>query len=236
MPTNYFQCKQFLILQDKCAMKVSEDACVFAAYLKIKSQTVSLLDVGFGTGLLSLMLAQRYSEIDISAIEIDENSFKEGLENIKKSKFSERIKCFHQNYFQLDDKKKFDAIVCNPPFYENYLVRKNEYENIARHTTEFTLQQLLEKAKTLLSTQGELFLLLPSKREEELKKIALQTNFFIPLLTFIHYTIHHTTKRMIVKLSLQKELTVKEKIILKKENHSYSSQTIEILKDFYLKL
>ncbi|MFN3315853.1 MAG: tRNA1(Val) (adenine(37)-N6)-methyltransferase, partial [Raineya sp.] len=129
----YFQFKYFRVNQRRAAMKVSTEACILGGYCQ-KENPKNILDIGTGTGLLALMLNQKYPQADITGIEIDENAFLEAQENIKDN-LAEKIQLRHQSVqdFVRYNNQKFELIVCNPPFYEKHLLSENEHRNIALH-------------------------------------------------------------------------------------------------------
>ena len=154
MANNYFQFKQFIIHQDRCAMKVTTDSCLFGAWvaaavrsqdpIAIGSGVRSLLDIGAGTGLLSLMIAQK-NNISIDAIEIDKDAFLQASENIAASPWSERIKISHADIKYFNPlPAKYDIIVSNPPFYENEWQSESLQRNTAHHSSELLLTDLLD--------------------------------------------------------------------------------------------
>ncbi|MGN6568280.1 MAG: tRNA1(Val) (adenine(37)-N6)-methyltransferase, partial [Flavipsychrobacter sp.] len=143
MSNQYFQFKQFRIEQDKCAMKVSTDACIQGAWTPIHDHVRHVLDIGTGTGLLSLMLAQRDPRMHIDAVELDEQAATQAKENIVSSPFSERIDIIHGDAKEYQANQQYDLIICNPPFFQNSLLGDNSKRNTARHTLSFSYEDLL---------------------------------------------------------------------------------------------
>src|SRR5688572_17826532 len=139
MSNNFFQFKQFIVYQDRCSMKVCTDACIFGAYAaniisNSASQILKCLDIGTGTGLLSLMIAQKTRAI-IDAIEIEEDAFIQAKENFSNSPWRQRLRAVHTDAKHLSTWVKYDFIVSNPPFYQNDLVSPLKTKNVAKHDT-----------------------------------------------------------------------------------------------------
>lgn len=133
MPNDFFQFKQFTVQQDRCAMKVTSDACIFGAWVPVPDGVRRVLDVGTGTGLLSLMLAQRFPNVEIDAVEIDEDAAEQAAENVAASPFANRIRVFHSAIADFKPDRPIDFVVSNPPFFETALSGPDERRNLARH-------------------------------------------------------------------------------------------------------
>ena len=176
MPNNYFKFKQFTVYQDKCAMKVCTDACLFGAWTAACGSQLkahSLLDIGTGTGLLSLMLAQKLPDVIIDAIEIDQAASQQAKENFEASPWKERLNVYNTSIQQFAStaKHKYDIIICNPPFYENDLKRNNAKRNMALHSAEIRLEELIKISGDLLKDDGKLFILINYNRTEKLREL-----------------------------------------------------------------
>jgi tRNA1Val (adenine37-N6)-methyltransferase len=166
MANPYFQFKQFTIHQDQCAMKVCTDACIFGAWFADKIPDHStILDVGSGTGLLMMMLAQR-SRSEVHGIELDLSSFKQLKENINQNKWRERLKVFPGDARTYSFPVKYDFIIANPPFFENDLPSESGPEQVAKHSKELTLDELVKLIDNNLEPHGSFGILLPFHRWE----------------------------------------------------------------------
>ena len=164
MSNPWFQFKQFTVYQDQCAMKVCTDACILGAWFADKAPAYAqVLDIGSGTGLLMLMLAQKHKG-GIRGIEIDLNAFRQLKDNIDKSPWRHLLKVYPGDIRSFSFPEKFDFIISNPPFYENDLPAASPTANLARHSKELTLSELLEAIDTNLSHNGSFGVLLPYHR------------------------------------------------------------------------
>ena len=166
MANSYFQFKQFTIQQDKCAMKVCTDACVFGAFVAeylAPQKLNNCLDIGTGTGLLSLMLAQK-NDMSIDTVEINAEAYLQAKENIENSIYKNKISIHNQNILEFDNKEKYDFIITNPPFYEGDLMSSQQNKNQAKHNESLTLPKLLQSIIRLLKDNGEFAVLLPFHR------------------------------------------------------------------------
>ena len=230
-----FQFKQFTIHQENCAMKVTEIACLQGAYTPIETSAKTLLDIGSGTGLLSLMLAQRFSHIEIDAIEIDEQSFHQGQENIQASPFSANINCLQADVTQYLFTKKYDFIVVNPPFFENQLKSSNAIKNKAWHSTELTLEKLIIVIKNNLAHHGSCSILLPIERKNDLEQLITTNNLFLNQCLLIQPNEKLQVKYFIALISFHANEPIFEELIIK-EKGVYTARTNTLFKDFYLKL
>ncbi len=249
MANTYFQFKQFLIHQDRCAMKVTTDACLFGAWVarRIKlsreqrDTTVGekLLDIGSGTGLLSLMMAQENPSLDIEAIEIDANAAGQASDNFQLSPWKERILIHQGDIRQAGFTHQFRYIVSNPPFYENDLKSPDPLKNLAHHQEGLLLIDFPDIIKKHLEPGGQFYLLLPFKRKEEIIAFMHQNGFSISSMVQIKQSINHPYFRLMLEAKYSKAeieiAEINEMIISNKENE-YSSEFISLLKEYYLHL
>jgi len=166
-------------------MKVTTDACLFGAWVaeEVRSQESgvgSSLDIGTGTGLLALMLAQKNSETNILAIEIDKDAAAQAANNIDSSLWKDHVDILEADVKDLSFPEKFDLIISNPPFYEKELRSDTDKKNIAHHSENLTLKELLNIIKNNLNPHGNFFLLLPYKRNDERKKLFRDHELHVP--------------------------------------------------------
>lgn len=250
MANSYFQFKQFTVHQDRCAMKVTTDSCLFGAWV---AETINnsepvrpaggliinnCVDIGTGTGLLSLMLAQKYNGL-IHSIEIDSSAAEQAKENIDASPFAEKIQIIHVDAKEFLFEKKYDIMISNPPFYEKELKGHDDQKNIAHHNEGLLLSELLEIIKQNLKAEGTFFLLLPFKRTEEIKKLITDKELSISKMIFVRQTTEHDYFRIMISGThyVANEIeTVIDEIAIKDEKGDYTSSFNDLLKDYYLHL
>lgn len=238
MPNTYFQFKQFKIEQEKSGMKVCTDSCLFGAWTadKIENkiiQPAAILDIGAGTGLLSLMLAQK-SNAEIDALELDEKSYLQTKENFTQSKYSPRLLAFNANVKNWNSDKKYDFIICNPPFFENDLKSGHRNKNVAKHDEGLTLKELLHSIKHNLKRTGNFSVLLPFHRLSYFKTLANENDFYLNEELLVRQTTKHSPFRGIMLYGTKKESYASNELIIKDDDGKYTTEFNLLLKDYYL--
>lgn len=238
MSNTYFQFKQFKIEQEHCAMKVCTDACLFGAWVvdllqkKQYTNPISILDIGTGTGLLSLMTAQEI-DCEIDAVEIESNAVKQAAENFKNASFHSNIIINQTDIRSWDSNKTYDCIISNPPFFENDLASPDTKKNLALHSTALSLKELIEIIDLKLKKESVAAILLPYHRKDEMIQLALDRNLFLNAHADIKQTSKHTFFRTFLIFSRKKQTLLSEEIIIQ-DNRVYSERFIELLKKYYL--
>lgn len=241
MSNPFFQFKQFTIHQDHCAMKVTTDACLFGAWAanEIRTKKVSnILDIGTGTGLLALMTAQKV-KADIDAIEIDKAAAMQAMQNVKASLWKDHIAVVNADAKTFSFSKKYDAIISNPPFYENELKSDNAKKNIAHHNESLLLPELLSIIKTKLKSDGRFFLLLPYKRNRKIKDLLLQHEFNVCQMILVRQSVNHDYFRIMMAGKLKTNEpgeTMIDEISIWNDKQQYTQEFVALLKDYYLYL
>jgi tRNA1Val (adenine37-N6)-methyltransferase len=234
MSNNYFRFKQFTVYQEKSAFKVGTDGVLLGAYAGV-SEPHSILDIGTGTGLIALMLAQRY-DASIVAIEPDEVSFAEACYNVSRSNWSGRIKvenCSLQNYFPVGG--SFDMIVTNPPYFIDSLKNDDPQKSKARHNVALNNTDLLEGTERLLQKNGSLQLVLPWTEGNVFIAEAREFGFYCNDILKIRPVLRGEIRRLILRFSRQKtRVTEKFLTIEKGRRHDFTDDYIDLTKDFYL--
>jgi len=222
-------------------MKVCTDACLFGAWSakKIKQLvpgTVSVLDIGTGTGLLSLMAAQSTSAI-IDAIEIDQDAAKQAAENFLLSPWKHRLRSIHTSINDFDKSKRYDFIISNPPFYENDLKSTDEVRNAAMHDSELTFQQLIESINQHLTNGGYATVMLPFQRTVSFEVLAKESGLYIVEKLSVRQSPEHSFFRNLLLLSRNKPTSeIKGELSIHDNNRNYTPQFINLLKDYYFNL
>ena len=237
MANNYFQFKEFIVQQEACAMKVTTDACLFGGWTaKILSEQnpASVLDIGTGTGLLSLMLAQQ-SKATIQAVEIDHNAANQAKENFLASPWKDRLKVVYSAIQDFKPTEQLDCIVTNPPFFENDLNSPDSKRNMALHSTKLDLETLVSCINSLLSAEGCFSILLPYHRTESF--VLLAQEFSLIKKVLVKQTAQHNYFRSMLLFSRKKnEKVITEEIIIKDDNQAYSAAFQQLLSQYYLYL
>ena len=235
MANNYFQFKQFKIVQQHSAMKVGTDGVLIGAWTNVEN-TVTILDVGTGTGLIALMMAQR-TNAQITAIEIVKEAAKEATENVNNSPWKERviIKNISFQDFVKSSKSKFDLIVSNPPFFINSYKTENEHRTIARHNDLLPFDELVKGAKKLLSENGRLAIILPVEPAEIFIEIAKNEGLNLTRLTKVKPKSLKIPNRFLMEFTVQ-ELTLSDDIltIYLEDSSDYTEKFKQLIRDFYL--
>lgn len=239
MSNNYFQFKQFTVQQEMCAMKVCTDACSFGAWIaeKVKNQNSKIknvLDIGTGTGLLSLMLAQK-SNANIDAVETDESAATQAGQNFAASPWKERLKIYNTTINEFKRDYLYDLIISNPPFFENDLKSSNNKRNLALHSSELTLEELLQAITLNLKNDGHFAVLLPYHRTEYFETIAKQ-KYFLQEKVLVKQTPGHDYFRSMLLFSPFPTQTNQYEIIIREKEKQYSNEFTELLKEYYLYL
>ncbi len=221
-------------------MKVCTDACLFGAYTAAaaaddKIPAKNILDIGTGTGLLSLMLVQK-TAAQIDAVEIDKASYYQARENFEESPWKERLKIFHADIVQFDSEKKYDCIISNPPFFEKDLKSEDEAKNAAKHDTALTLQQLLEVVVKNLEDEGVFVVLLPYHRINYCIEEAEKNGLYLSKKVLVKQTPLHAWFRGILFFSRYQTASTKEEISIRDKMGDYTDKFANILRDYYLYL
>ncbi|HSH53132.1 MAG TPA: tRNA1(Val) (adenine(37)-N6)-methyltransferase [Bacteroidales bacterium] len=236
MGNDYFKFKQFTIYQNKCAMKVGTDGVLLGAWVAIKN-AAKVLDIGTGTGLIALMLAQRSNAI-IDAIEIDTNACMQAQENVNQSAWADRINIIHQSFqdFLKATETKYDLIVSNPPYFQNSLTAPCESKAKARHNTDLQLTDILNGALNCLSESGTLSLILPYIEGSLFIAKAAEQGLYCVRKTNILPKPGRKPKRLLLEFKkIKKPFTEQQLIVELNKRHQYSDDYKNLTKDFYLK-
>ncbi len=235
MSADKFEFKQFSINQSNCAMKVGTDAVLLGAWVQI-NEAQNILDIGTGTGVIAIMLAQK-SDSDIVALDIDVKACEQSRENIKNSPWPQKIKVYNeslQNYC-CNHNEKFDLIVSNPPFFIDAYKSAEEARNQARHTDQLPFNDLVNCAVKLLKPNGRICIILPTKESIKFIALAIAQHLFLTKITHVKTTQYKDEKRQLLQFEFtNKELIEETLVIEQEERHCYSKEYKELTKDYYL--
>ena len=235
--TRPFHLKPFSLHHHRSTMKVGTDAMLLGAWAEVGT-TKSILDIGTGCGIISLLLAAK-SKAKITAIDIDKDSIEEASENFKQSPFSERMLALNAdlNDFSKNTIQQFGLIVSNPPFFENNLKPKDEKRTKARHTDSLTYKQLCESVNGLLAIEGKFCVVLPYDESRQFVKLAKKNGLFPKKQLVIFPREGMLPNRIIIEFSKINEGKIEsEKFTIRNSENEFTQQYIDLLKDFYLNL
>ncbi len=232
---NWFQFKQFKIIQERAAMKVGTDGVLLGAWANV-TEAKKVLDVGTGTGVVALMTAQR-SKAEITGIEIEKNAAEEAAENARNSPWNDRIKIYaisFQNFVKTTD-EKFDLVISNPPFFTNSQKSKCHYLAIAKHNHLLPLSDLAKGAGKLLVQKGKLAVILPVDSAREFTKTASDEGFFLIRETEVRPNKRKKPHRFLLEFSKTKVLLKKDFVNIHTDDGSdFTEQYKTLTRDFYL--
>jgi len=236
--TKPFKFKEFTISQDQCAMKIGTDAVLLGAWSATEKTTDSILDIGAGTGILSLMLAQRsYAQL-IDALEIDDDAYEQCVDNFEQSPWGDRLFCYHASLEQFveDIEDQYDLIICNPPFYSEDYKTDNTQRDLARFQDTMPFQFLLESVSKLLSGTGLFSVIIPFKEESSFIKTASKLKLYPNRILQIRGNPNSEIKRSLIEFSFRESETIIKSLIIETDRHKYTQDYINLTKDFYLKM
>lgn len=239
MANSWFEFKQFRINQDKTAMKVGTDGVLLGSWIDVEN-AVNALDIGTGTGLLALMIAQRSREVRIDAIDIDKGAYEQARENTEASPWSDRLDVFHNSLKEFSGKseEKYDLIVCNPPYFTNGVKSDDEKRSIARHADELTLDELFKYSSQLLSDIGNLGIIFPYTDFDRTVLAAKNRGLYPKDVLYVKPIIDKDFVRVLISFSRidigsfnEDELTIETD-----RRHFYTDEFKNLVRDFYLQL
>ncbi len=233
MANDYFQFKQFRITQDLCAMKVGTDGVLLGAWTDI-SNSNRILDIGTGTGVIALMLAQRTLDSEITALEIDLSAAQQASNNVRHSPFDKKIKVITEDIKNHNPENLYDLIVSNPPFFTTGTRSPNTSRNTARHDEHLNYSLLISKATTLLTQEGKLSVIIPKESFKDFHTIAEKSKLHLKRHCTVYPNRVKPSKRILLEYTkLNSELT-EETLILEEQRHLYTDDAIKLFQDFYL--
>lgn len=235
MANSYFQFKQFLIHQDNCGMKVSTDAVVLGA-LAIHDKCRKILDIGTGTGVVALMLAQRFPLARIHAVEIDKAAFDQAADNFSNSPWEQRISLYHQSFqdFAKKSEQQFDFIVTNPPYFSAHLRSESPQRNLALHNDELSFGNLLAGVTQLLTSNGKFWVILPERQMQDLRKLALIVGLHPQESIELRDRPQARILRIITAFSFQEADHKTKPLYIRDENRDFSIGYKDLLAQFLL--
>jgi tRNA1Val (adenine37-N6)-methyltransferase len=232
---SWFQFQQFRVEQDRCAMKISTDAVLLGTLVQSDSPK-RILDIGTGTGVISLMLAQRFPKASLTAIELDPEAAGQAAKNCQQSPFSERLTVLQGRFQDFPVEDRFDLLVSNPPFFPNHLPASNPKRNQALHTDSLSFEELLHKASQLLAPSGSFWVILPPRQMQDFLQCAKGNELFPRTRVGIRDSAHKPVHREVVSFTFSEPLASvpNEELLLKNGDGSYSEKYRQLISGFLL--
>ena len=235
MGNSWFQFQQFRVEQDRCAMKISTDAVLVSSLVQSDAPK-QILDIGTGTGVIALMLAQRFPQASLTAIELDPEAAGQAAENCEQSPFSERLTVIQGRFQDFKEEKRFDLLVSNPPFFPDHLPASDPKRNQALHTHSLSFEELLHKASQLLAPSGSFWVILPPRQMQDFLQCAKGNGLFLGTRVHIRDNASKPVHREVVGFTLSEPLTsvLPMELFLKNEDGSYSDDYRNLISGFLL--
>ena len=234
-----FQFKQFSVNQDQTAMKIGTDGVLLGAWTPLENNPKSVLDIGTGTGIIALMLAQRSNAEQIDALEIDESAYEQAVENFESSPWSDRLFCFHAGLdeFVEEPEDEYDLIVSNPPFFSEDFRSENEQRDLARFQEAMPFEEIVEAADLLLSENGIFSVIIPFNEEDRFIELCAEVELFPIKVTRVKGAPNNKIIRSLLAFK-RYELSVltSDELVIEISRHEYTPEYISLTKDFYLKM
>jgi tRNA1Val (adenine37-N6)-methyltransferase len=233
MGNSWFQFQQFRINQDRCAMKISTDAILLGSLVKAEMPS-GILDIGTGTGVIALMLAQRFPGSNVTAIEVDQDAAAQAAENFQENPFTSSMKLWQGRIQDFLSTEKFDLIVSNPPFFPDHLKSLDSKRNRALHTDELSFAELIENAVRLMAERGTFWVILPPRQMQDLELLAEQSGLHLNQKIKVRDNIQKPVYREIAAFSFSNDSKTEGELTLKDENFSYTPEYASLLSGFLL--
>lgn len=234
-----FRFKQFSVHQGQSAMKIGTDGVLLGAWSPVENRPASVLDIGAGTGLISLMLAQRSQAQTIDAVEIDPDAYVECTDNFENSPWADRLFCYFASFEEFVEEmtdQKYDLIVSNPPFYTSDYKTETTARNKARFEESLPFETLLDGVSQLLSSDGIFCVILPFSQEETFVTKANQHNLFAKKITRVKGNATSPIKRSLMAFSAENITPSIDELVIENQRNVYTQNYINLTKDFYLKM
>ncbi|MCU4187652.1 methyltransferase [Flavobacterium sp. HXWNR29] len=219
-------------------MKIGTDGVLLGAWTPLINNPFNVLDIGAGTGILSLMLAQRSNAEQIDAIEIDEDAYEQCVENFEASPWGDKLFCFHAGLDEFVDEPEdeYDLIISNPPFYTDDYKTDNTSRDLARFEDALPFEELIEAAALLLSDNGIFSVIIPFKEEERFVSLCKELDLFPLKITRVKGTPTSEIKRSLLAFCRMEQTPLIDELVIEISRHIYTPEYIELTKEFYLKM
>ncbi|MBV7440671.1 methyltransferase [Weeksellaceae bacterium TAE3-ERU29] len=233
--SNVFRFKKFEVSQNNVGAKVGTDGVLLGAWTPINEKYKNYLDIGTGTGVIALILAQRSRSI-IDAIDIDNNACKTASFNFEQSIWKDNLNLLKGDFLEYPFTKKYDCIVSNPPFYKNIFPIDNQQRNFARNESSLSFEHLINKVSSILSPFGIFSVIIPFEYEQEFILLAEKVKLFAKKILRVKGNINSKIKRSLICFSFDKFEVEEDLLIIEEQRHIYTQKYIDLVKNFYLKM
>ncbi len=219
-------------------MQIGTDGVLLGAWTSLANHPDAILDIGAGTGLLALMLAQRFGANTIDALEIDEDAYEQCVENFENSPWSDCLFCYHAGLdeFMNDIEEQYDLIISNPPFYSEDVTSGNFARDTARQNQSLPFEELIKGVSMLLKPSGFFSTIIPFKAEGRFISLAAQKGLFPERITRVKGNPSSEIKRSLLEFSFSKNNAFEDELVIEIERHQYTPKYTELTKSFYLKM
>lgn len=236
-----FRFKEFTVFQDRSAMKIGTDGVLLGAWCSLKHKPNAILDVGTGTGVIALQLAQRSLAETIDAVEVDENAYEQAVENFENSDWSDRLFCYHSSFEEFakemaEEEEEYDLIVSNPPFYSDNYTSQDLARSKARFTAFLSFENLILSAVRILASEGLFAVIIPFKEEPVFTALAQKYGLKLCRKCAVKGTPEAEIKRSLLEYGFHKENLIEEELTIELSRHQYTDEYKNLVKDFYLKI
>lgn len=241
MSSKPFYFKEFTVHQDKTAMKIGTDGVLLGAWCPVTNDVESILDIGSGTGVISLMMAQRSEAFTIDAVELDGDAYEQTVENFEGSDWSDRLFCYHSDFTDFaneieEEEESYDLVVSNPPFYSDDFETDNDSRNKARFTSSLSFEDLLKGVALILNDDGCFSTIIPRKEEVTFIELAKKQGLYVNRICHVKGSETSTVKRSLLEFSFHESAIDIQELIIETERHKYTEAYVSLTKEFYLKM
>ena len=235
-----FKFKEFTVHQDRAAMKIGTDGVLLGAWASLEHEPESILDIGAGTGIIALMMAQRSDAEILDAIEIEDDAYEQAVDNFEASNWGDRLFCYHAGLDEFSDEmadeQGYDLIISNPPFYLGSHSSNDPQRDQARSSAALSFHELLEGVDQLLAPHGQFAVIIPRMEEDGFLETAKKLNLYPTRITRVKGNPQAPEKRSLIQFSYNQKPFTQDILIIETNRHDYTPEYIALTKDFYLKM
>lgn len=233
-----FRFKEFTVHQDQCAMKVGTDGVLLGAWTRLNFQPNTILDIGAGTGLIALMMAQRSAATTIDAVELDTQAYIQCVENFENSPWNDRLFCYHADFkfFAEETEDPYDLILSNPPFFDHQ--SSGQHPTSAREKARFNstlpFETLLKGVAAILNPEGIFAFIIPTDKQNPVIALAQHYGLFPSRITQVSGKAGKPPKRTLIEMGFNKRTIKTDTLVIEISRHQYTPEYIALTRDFYL--